>query len=365
MDVEYSTIPECDGLYLAAPGDGPYTEGMGRLSAVERMAGVMETLRNVSLVTDLDKLLHLILKASKKTMQAEAASLLLIDYSANELYFHEMRGGSREVKPVRLKMGQGIAGRVAKTGRPMLVNDAKASKVFFAGADQVSGFETRQVLAVPMRVRKTVIGVLEAINTSSPKGFEPEDLELFTAFAGQAAIAIENARLFNLVVYDSLTRIFTRRYFDAWFDSEFARVRRYQRPLCLLVFDIDKFKDVNDVHGHAAGDYVLVQTAQLIKTMTRTSDTLARYGGDEFVLALTETPTDRAPLVADRIRAAVENHVYEFSGASLRATISVGVSGYRNETDLTPKRMLQEADMALYEAKVSRNKVSVFSRASA
>jgi diguanylate cyclase (GGDEF)-like protein len=324
------------------------------------MSELLHTLHSVSSVTDLERLLLLILKSAKKTMEAEASSLMLLDHARGELYFHQVRGGNKDVAAIRLKVGQGIAGKVAQTGRPMIVNDVRKSRYFYAGADKKTGFQTRQILAVPLKVRRVVIGVLEAINTVSGRGFSEGDLDLFTIFADQAAVSIENTRLYNMAAYDGLTRVFTRRYFDAWFASEFARVKRYHRPLSLLMIDLDKFKSVNDTMGHPGGDYVLSTTSQVIKSQIRTSDTLARFGGEEFILALPETAPDRAPQVAERIRAAVENYPYVFRDWPLKVTLSIGVSAYRNEPDLSASRLLDEADKALYDAKKKRNCVKIW-----
>jgi diguanylate cyclase (GGDEF)-like protein len=331
-----------------------------KLSVQQRMSELLHTLHAVSSVTDLERLLLLILKSAKKTMEAEASSLMLLDHARGELYFHQVRGGNRDVAAIRLKVGQGIAGKVAQTGRPMIVNDVSKSRYFFAGADKKTGFKTRQILAVPLKVRRVVIGVLEAINTVSGRGFSKSDLELFTFFADQAAVAIENTRLYNMAAYDGLTRVFTRRYFDGWFASEFARVKRYQRPLSLMMIDLDKFKSVNDSMGHPGGDYVLSTTSQVIKSQIRTSDTLARFGGEEFIVALTETSPDRASQVAERIRAAVENYPYVFKEWPLKVTLSIGVSAYRNVPDLSASRLLDEADKALYDAKKKRNCVKIW-----
>jgi len=321
---------------------------------------VIRPLRLMSAVTDLDRLLQIILQAVKKTMSAEASSLMLLDHAANELYFHQIRGGKKGVKEIRLKVGQGIAGRVAQTGRPLIVNDVDRSPFFFRGADKKTGFRTRQILAVPMHIRRTVIGVLEAINKRSGRRFDREDLEIFNAFANQAAAAIENARLYSLAAYDGLTRAFTRRYFEGWFESEFARLRRYGRPLCLMIIDVDHFKRVNTRYGHPGGDRVLAALSAAVRAAVRTSDVLARYGGEEFIVALTETPADRGALVADRIRQAVERSEFDPGQGRIPITVSIGVTSFREEPGLTAARMVQEADQALYRAKKRRNSVAVF-----
>jgi diguanylate cyclase (GGDEF)-like protein len=343
---------------------------MGQLHAVlppisqqgdlARVYGVIETLKAVSSITDLDRLLSIILQAARETVGAEASSLMLLDHATDELYFHEVRGGSRQVQGIRLKAGQGIAGRVARTGRPLIVNDVSRSRFFYSGADRKTGFSTRQVLCVPLQVRKTMIGVLEAINKISGGGFGGQDLLLFNTLANQAAVAIENARLHNLAAYDGLTQVYTRRFFDQWFETEFVRLRRYRRDLQLLFIDIDHFKRVNDKFGHQAGDHVLAAMAQLTKGLVRDSDFLARYGGEEFILAMRETAPGPGRLAAERIRRSIETHAFEFEGSRIPVTVSIGLSSYRDDPALTPAGLIREADSALYQAKSGRNRVEVY-----
>ena len=338
---------------------------MRNASPISKLNEVMKILQKVATITDLDRLLRLILKSAKLTASAQASSLMLLDHATNELYFHHIRGGRREVRTIRLKLGQGIAGRVAQTGKPLTVNDVRHSPFFFPEADKKTGFKTRQILCVPLQARRTVIGVLQAINKRGKKGFDREDLILFSTFANQAAVAIENARLYNLASYDGMTRVFTRHYFDVWFESEFARLRRYKRPLSLLMIDLDHFKKINDTHGHPAGDFILASLAQILKAEIRNSDVLARYGGEEFILALTETKGPRAALAAERIRAAVARLPFYYNGKEIRLTVSVGFTTFRQEAGLSAARLVQEADKALYRAKEKRNSAVAFRPTSA
>jgi diguanylate cyclase (GGDEF)-like protein len=319
----------------------------------ERLYEVMRTIRRLSELTDLPSLLDMVLKAAKKTMRAEASSLMLLDHASNELYFQEIRGGDEDVKEIRLRVGQGIAGRVAQTGKPLIVNDVAHCPYFYEGADRRTGFHTRQILCVPLKVRKNVIGVLEVLNKAEGGRFDREDLLLFSNFASHAATAIENARLYALAAYDGLTQLFTRGHFDGWYLSEFSRVVRYKRPLSLLLIDVDSFKGINDRYGHGAGDAALAGLGRLLRETLRGSDSAARYGGDELVAALTETPGDKALLVAERFRKAAQESRFQFQGKPIALTVSIGVASYR--PGMSAEELLREADAALYQAKTTRN----------
>jgi len=150
----------------------------------------------------LNELLALIMKTSSDVMRSEVASLLLIDEASQELVFRVALGGKGAdlEEKFRVKMGEGIAGSVAASGEPVIVNDPQKDARFAKRFDNSTGFVTRAILCVPMKAKGKVIGVLQAINPLERDGFGPEDLELFATFADQAAIAIENAQLHSELV---------------------------------------------------------------------------------------------------------------------------------------------------------------------
>ena len=326
---------------------------------VQKLYEVMHSLQQITTINDLERLLNIIMRSSKKTMEAEASSLLLLDEETEELYFHQTRGGSDKVNDIRVKMGQGIAGIVAQSGKGMIVNDVSKSNIFLTRVDAETGFTTRQIICAPLMVRNSPIGVLQAINRVSEEPYGEEDLALFNIFASQAAVAIENTRLFNLATYDGLTQIFNRRYYEEWFSKEFSRIEHSRRDLSLMLIDLDHFKKVNDTYGHPAGDYVLRTVSHILKTSIGNSDVPARYGGEELIVVMPDTPPEAAMDKAERVRKAVESYSFVFDGKTIPVTMSVGVSSLRHGSGQTEGRMVQEADLALYEAKKTRNR-SVF-----
>jgi len=164
----------------------------------EKLAFLLEANKALTSTLDLDRLLKVIMGQAKKVVNAEASSLMLLDEAKKELFFDVTLGGKGEkLRQIRLKLGQGIAGWVAKEGKPLMVADARKDPRFFAKADEVTKFITKSILCVPLRIKERIIGVMEAINEISRGYFVDEDREMFEAFASQAAIAIENARLFQ------------------------------------------------------------------------------------------------------------------------------------------------------------------------
>jgi diguanylate cyclase (GGDEF)-like protein len=163
-----------------------------------------------------------------------------------------------------------------------------------------------------------------------------------------ASMADALAELQDLARVDSLTGCYNRRYAMELLAVEVKRVHRGQ-PLTLGLLDLDRFKDVNDTHGHQAGDEALAGMARTVQPLLRATDILARYGGEEFLLVLSQTSSSEALLVCERIRKAVEELRLPFLGAGERMTVSIGVAQHRDGDAV--EKTLQRADTALYEAK--------------
>lgn len=162
-----------------------------------RLESLFSVSSQINSTLDLNELLRLILKTSEQLMDAEASSFLLLDEIKQELYFEVARGESAGAlqTQIRLKMGQGIAGWVAQSGQPRLVVDAYSDPQFNPEADRRTGFRTRTIVCVPLKVNDRLIGVGQVINKKSAPAFSQSDLEFFTIFCGMAAVAIDNARL--------------------------------------------------------------------------------------------------------------------------------------------------------------------------
>ena len=159
---------------------------------------------------------------------------------------------------------------------------------------------------------------------------------------------------------DPLTKIFNRRYFFNLALEELKRSQRYNRPFSIILFDIDYFKRVNDMHGHAAGDEVLYQLTSRCQDILRETDIFARYGGEEFVILLPESNQGQAFQMAERIRKTCAETPFDITHAVVNLTISLGVSSLNNKP-LPLDELLLQADKALYQSKSSgRNKVTTW-----
>lgn len=172
----------------------------------------------------------------------------------------------------------------------------------------------------------------------------------------EIANALERARLFHLAVEDGLTKLYVVRHFKEILEQEMAKAKRYQRPLSLIISDIDHFKRVNDTYGHLSGDFILRETANIFKSSCREADIAGRYGGEEFVILLPETNRDGAVEFAERLRKLVEGLTLEYNNIKFNITISFGITELRD--DVSVADFIKRADEALYVAKeTGRNKV--------
>ncbi len=166
-----------------------------------------------------------------------------------------------------------------------------------------------------------------------------------------------------LAITDPLTSIFNRRHFFELAEKELQRSRRYQRPLSVIMFDLDHFKRLNDTYGHLAGDYALKEVVHVCQHTLRDVDLFARYGGEEFVILLPETDSNQAHQVAERLRTAIDEEDLKWEEKLMHATISLGVTSLQFDADnLSADKLLDQADQALYHSKnTGRNRVSIYS----
>ena len=164
--------------------------------------------------------------------------------------------------------------------------------------------------------------------------------------------------IYRLTIIDGLTEVHNKRYLMEFLDREIARSTRHHRPLSLIMIDIDRFKAINDQHGHLGGDFTLREMAIRLKGSVRKEELFARYGGEEFAAVLPETSMDGALIVADRMLKAVNQTPFLFEDKTFDVTISAGVVTTNGEANMTPMELLRGADEKLYEAKEhGRNRV--------
>jgi diguanylate cyclase (GGDEF)-like protein len=310
---------------------------------------------------DLGRILEVILDTATSSVRAQAGALLLTNAQRTYLYLTaetglegRLRGHADPSGPIRVRVGPGVCGRVALTGESLRATVGYAPGMVHLAEDEPTA---HSVICVPLRSAGLVTGVLSLYDPVDAEAFDDKDLDIIRTFAGQAAGAIDNVLLHQeaqrLSVTDGLTGLWNYRYLTTALSREVERATRFDRPLALIILDLDRFKDVNDVYGHQRGDAVLLELAGRVTKLVREVDTVARYGGEELVLVLPETDLAGAEQLAERIWYAVRSH--GFGGRtdlSVAVTTSLGISVFP-EHGTTAADLLKAADEALYVAKRS------------
>ncbi|EHQ05155.1 sensor domain-containing diguanylate cyclase [Leptonema illini] len=279
-------------------------------------------------------------------------SLMRVDANSDELFFVVAEGiDLKRIENIRLKTGEGIAGYVAQTGEPVFVPDARSDDRFSRKVDEQTGFETRSVMAVPLRFRERVYGVIELINRYDGGGYTHQDFIVIQTIADFAAIAFANAMLYeetrDLAHRDPLTGVFNRRRLED-LRAEWTGRRSEDRGCALAVIDLDNFKAINDGAGHQAGDRALCYIAHYLQLLIRGTDRIFRIGGDEFLVLIQNSSPDKLPEILGRLEASL-NRLQERCGEHDPAfAFSYGLSTGRLD-DLDS--VMHQADLDMYSRK--------------
>jgi diguanylate cyclase (GGDEF)-like protein len=284
-------------------------------------------------------------------------ALLLADLVTGDLVVRSVAGLPDELVGRRLPPGAGLVGRAASERRPVVMEGAELAREWLPLAEPPPA-----AVAVPMLHQDRCVGVMLQ-GLASAAAFDETEARLIGSAARLVATAIENARLHQSMVRlsqtDHLTGVHNRRQFFARLEVERERTARFAEPFSLLMLDIDRFRELNEAVGHAAGDSVLRQVAALLTRVARAVDLVARSGGEEFAVVLPRTRADEATQIAERLRVAVAESLFEGAPGG-KVTVSVGVAGFPFHTaDLAT--LVDCADAALFAAKrAGRNAVRAF-----
>lgn len=335
------------------------------ISKYEELTVLYESAETVATVMNLEEVSRRILDQAAEILEVDHASLMLLNDDSTELEVVAARGlRSDAAGKVRVQLGEGISGSVAETGQAILIEDLSSHPVY--SRDARAQQEWTSLISVPLKVRDRVLGVLNVNNKKSGAPFTSGDLKMLMALAQLAAISIQNARTYQNAITDRLTSLYNYGYFREQLDRTIEQCREHNETLSLLMFDIDHFKNFNDVNGHELGNVALVGVASLCMVNSRQAgdrvpDLVARYGGEEFMILLRGVTTARAMEVAERVRVRVESE--HFPGGENqpfgKVTISIGVACFPEHAE-TGDELINKADEALYEAKRGgRNRVCI------
>ena len=301
--------------------------------------------RRATSVLNTEELLPNICNQVRKAFGHDWARIEVLDRKSDELMVQAEAGYGKELVGHRTPLGRGLSGAAAERGEPVVANFDTSKPEHSMLAPNV-----RSGVSLPLSYQDELLGVL-TLESRRDQAFSSQDVLTLKTLADQLSIALRNARAFQNAleeaITDGLTGLKTHRYFMEALERELGRAQRSGHPFAVIMMDLDRFKLVNDQHGHLEGDRVLRLVAKLLNDQLRQSSVLARYGGDEFSLLLPDTNEEQAQYAAERLRKIIEK---EPLLAKHHVTASFGVAVYPQH-GATHKQILQVADTGMYLAK--------------
>ena len=312
--------------------------------------------RSLTSSLELESILRAILEQMNRFIASDLWALLMLDEPRQELYYALTGSGDGSpLKDLRVKVGEGLAGWVAAHGQTLILPEAKDDPSAKAMLQQ-HGFRFQSAVAIPIRGRRGTHGVLEIFNPDLSRNSD-YTIAFLHILADYAAIAIENAqdvsRVQQLTITDDVTGLYNARHLYALLERKIARFRTSARPFSLLFLDLDRFKQVNDVHGHLVGSELLAAFGRRLRTASRASDLCFRYGGDEFVILMPDTAPHEAAAASTRLHATMTESVFPMrNGLKISIGSSVGLASCPTDGD-SVHAILGIADKRMYAVKAS------------
>jgi diguanylate cyclase (GGDEF)-like protein/putative nucleotidyltransferase with HDIG domain len=320
------------------------------------LALLNELSRKATAVLDPHELLVDICRQLRESFSFDLVRVETIDRDKEELVVEAQEGYGPNVLGRRNKVGQGFAGVVAQTQEPHLANDVLSSDRYLPYHPGV-----RSALHLPMKYREEMLAVL-SIESLRPNSFSQQDLLTLRTLADQLAIALKNAQAYQVAqehaITDSLTSLKTHRYFMQAVDAEWRRSPRSGRHFSLIIMDLDGFKHLNERQGHLEGDKVLTAVARVLEASCRQSNTVARYGGDQFAILMPEASSEQAQILGERLRSSLAADSY-LAGHGVTASFGIATFPIHG---VTPEEIIRVAESGMYLAKHEKgNRVRVAS----
>lgn len=359
------TSEDCEFLEMLGKQLSVVVGNAHLLDEVQRRADYLSTLNEISMsltsVLERDALFEKIYREVCRIFPVDAFFVAIYHAGNREIEMAFLMDQGVRSPSVRFAMGSGPTAKVISSGQPILFNRQEdemmdGERRYGHNVDEA----TSSVIIVPMRVGAHVVGAISA-QSYTMNAYGEEERDLLMTIASSAAIALENARLYQsareLSLTDDLTGLGNYRYFCDLLDKEIERATRHGTSLTLVMLDSDCLKHINDKYGHTMGDMHLIHLADTMRTVARKSDILARYAGDEFMIILPNTTRTDGLVLAERLRAEMERSPLIVDGMPVTATISLGVASMP-ESGRSVDALVRAVDAAMYEAKrQGKNKV--------
>lgn len=343
-----------------------------QLSSKE-LTSFYEFTKKISSTLELDVIFNHVVDTLGRVLESDILAITLLDRETNTSILRRTGKEIREDIEGKIVPHHGtLVGLVIETKKYFYSEDLSAREKYRSVLGKEIDFaygikDIRSILIFLLREPRTqpdgeenILGCI-VLGRKTKKIFNEGERSLAEIMSQEVAKAISNSlaylKIKDLAIRDGLTGLYNYRYFHERLSEALARSDRFPENVSLVLVDVDKFKQLNDTHGHQAGDMILRSLAQAISGELRRIDILARYGGDEFAIILPHTNEKGAKKVAEKIRQKTENLSLRFKGQEMRVTLTIGISTY-SENSSTKDSLIEKADRALYEAKrLGRNRV--------
>ena len=340
--------------------DGGLVDDISRTS--REFIAIYEIAQTVSTTLDIDKLLYLLAVKIKSMISCASCVILMRDKNSDRIEVKTAQGAnSQYFEAARTSIGHGPTGAVADSGQGVITSfdkhDIFMPQLAEPGIILHPWIELKSMMAVPLSTADGVIGTINLYHHEE-NGFTDEELRLLSAISVQAGRAIQNAILFkrtsDTAMRDIMTGLHNARYLFMRLEQELANAKRLNKPVSVLVLDLDNFKTINDTLGHQHGDLALREMSKLFLDQVRDTDIVCRYAGDEFVIILPDTNTSGALETAKRIESRVDEHrQYGNHHKKVKIGVSIGVATYPEDgSDIGS--MIARADVNMYAHKERR-----------
>jgi len=322
----------------------------------DHLSVMLEVNTHLNMAATKEDYLSEISRFGKYFIQFDRAVLVIHTEDTPEYFLIDLIEGNHTGLQLGMSypVSDSLVGRAIRTGQYFTYK--KSQQTFPDGiyrAGDCEDYPYDQVVGFPLERVSNGPGVL-VLESKDEHSVKQTEISIFEMVSQSLGAALTRFRLYekltNYATIDTLTHLYNLRALKQRFEEELARAGRYQSSLVVLFLDLDKFKMVNDTHGHLIGDYVLRETAQIIRDSIRTSDIPGRYGGEEFVVIMVNTDAKSCLASARRICEAIHSHKYEMNEISITNKISIGLAEFPKDGD-TMEELIQAADTAMYTAK--------------
>jgi diguanylate cyclase (GGDEF)-like protein/PAS domain S-box-containing protein len=392
-----ATRAEFQGEQVIMTGVSDITEQVGAQTQVEHLyqterertrelEGVNQITQAILSSLELDTVMQTLLEFCRQLLPVDVFYVAVYDettFTVSHPLFYD-NGVYHQPPPRDIRKSPGLSGEIILSRRTLFIPDTLDPDVQNRyHIVRTGGLPSRTFMGTPLIAHDRVVGVI-SMQSYLPDAFSPEQISMLETIARQAALAVENSRLYQAVrqaneglteqlekvrslqdqlvemaIRDPLTGLYNRRYLDSTLDRELSRARRERYPIALIMLDIDLFRDINTRFGHPGGDELLKALAMLVQAKTRQGDLACRIGGEEFLLVLPNMPLRPACMRAEELRQAVEGLRVNYGETQMSVTISLGVASAPIHGQ-TSTEMLILVDQALYKAKHNgRNRVAL------